>query len=245
MWGQDEVVDADPRSLLDLYEATGDEEVYAQAKPLYERAIKAVPDAALIHDYGYLLECHGRRALRSAVEQYQRALILDPQSDKIRYQKISARAALGEIDEEIRDYTTQLAAAPDDVRRYRHLALAYLAARLYDQARDVIDAGLALADQDRVLIEGRGDVRAATGDTQGALEDWQHALDLDPENIAPLYSTAFLHEREGRVQEAIATWDAIRDWALARGYQLDAAWPQRERERLLRELRSDQAPPQP
>jgi tetratricopeptide (TPR) repeat protein len=236
-------VDADPRSLLDLYEASGDEDIYARAKPLYEHAIEADPDAGLIRDYGYLLECHGRRALRGAVEQYQLALTLDPDDDKIRYQKISARAALGEIDEEIRDYTTQLAAAPDDVRRYRYLALAYLAARRYHQAREVIDAGLVLVGDDRVLVEARGDVRAATGDTEEALADWRHALDLDPEDIAPLYSTAFLHEREGRLQEAIDTWEAIRSWALARGYQLDAAWPERERERLLQELRNEHPPP--
>jgi tetratricopeptide (TPR) repeat protein len=236
-------MDADPRSLLDLYEATGDEDIYARAKPLYEQAMTASPDAELIRDYGYLLECHGRRALRAAIDQYQRALTLDPESDKIRYQKISARAALGEIDEEIRDYRAQLAAAPDDLGTYRHLARAYVAARDYQRARDVIDAGLARAGQDRVLIETRGDLRAAIGDTQGALADWRHALDLDPEDIAPLYATAFLHEREGRLQEAIGAWEAIRDWALARGYQLDAAWPERERERLLGELDSDRTAP--
>jgi tetratricopeptide (TPR) repeat protein len=232
-------VDVDPRSLLDLYEASGDEDLYSRAKPLYEQAIAADPNPELIRDYGYLLECHGRRALRAAVDQYQRALTRDPESDKIRYQKISARAALGEIDEEIRDYTTQLRAAPHDLGRYRYLARAYLAARLHDQARDVIDAGLGLDGEDRVLIESRGDLRAVIGDRQGALADWRHALDLDPEDIAPLYATAFLHEREGRLEEAIGAWEAIRDWALARGYRLDAEWPERERERLLRELHSD------
>jgi tetratricopeptide (TPR) repeat protein len=78
-------VEADPRSLLDLYEASGDEDVYARAKLLYEQAIAASPDAELIGDYGYLLECHGRRGLRRAVDQYQHALTLDPDSDKIRY----------------------------------------------------------------------------------------------------------------------------------------------------------------
>lgn len=230
-------MDTDLRSLLDLYEANGDEAIYARAKPLYEQAIAARPYADLVRDYGYLLECHGRRALRAAVDQYEGALTLDPDSDKIRYQKISARAALGEIDEEIHDYRAQLAAAPDDPRPYRYLVRAYLAARNYDQAREVLDAGLARESHDRVLIESRGDLRAATGDAEGAMADWLQAIELDPEDIAPLYATAFLHERQGRLAEAIDAWDAIRDWALARGYHLDAAWPERERERLLGELR--------
>jgi hypothetical protein len=41
MRGQDDVVDAAPRALLDLYEASGDEDIYARAKPLYEQAIGA------------------------------------------------------------------------------------------------------------------------------------------------------------------------------------------------------------
>jgi hypothetical protein len=55
------------------------------------------------------------------------ALTLDPRSDKIRYQEVSTRAPLGEIDEEIHDYRKQLAPAPNDLRRYRYLALACLA----------------------------------------------------------------------------------------------------------------------
>jgi cytochrome c-type biogenesis protein CcmH/NrfG len=87
-----------------------------------------------------------------------------------------------------------------------------------------------------MLIECRGDLRAGTGDPEGALADWRHALDLDPEDISPLYSTAFLHEREGRTRDALAAWTAIRDWAQTRGYRLDTEWPEQERQRLLGQL---------
>lgn len=234
-------MDGDLRSLLDQYEARGDEDLYARAKPRYEQEIAANPDPVLVRDYGYLLECHARRELGRAVEYYEHALVLDPEADKVRYQKISAQAALGRISEEIRDYTAQVAAAPDDIRPYRFLARAYLIAQQYEAAGGAIDAGLALTDQDRVLIECRGDLRAGTGDTKGALADWRHALDLDPEDISPLYSTAFLYEREGRIPDALATWTGIRDWARTRGYGLDTEWPERERQRLLRQLDSDDA----
>jgi tetratricopeptide (TPR) repeat protein len=234
-------VDGDLRSLLDQYEARGDDDLYARAKPRYEQAIAADPDPVLIRDYGYLLECHARRELRRAVEQYEYALALDPSADKVRYQKISAQAALGRINEEIRDYTAHVGAAPDDIRPYRYLARAYLIAQQYDEAGGAIDAGLALANQDRVLIECRGELRAGTGDTEGALADWRHALDLDPEDISPLYSTAFLYECEGRTRDALAAWTAIRDWAQTRGYRLDAEWPEQERQRLLSQLNSNDA----
>lgn len=38
-------MDADPRSLLDLDEASGDEDVFARAKPLYEQVIDGPRDA--------------------------------------------------------------------------------------------------------------------------------------------------------------------------------------------------------
>ncbi|HEX7996722.1 MAG TPA: hypothetical protein VF506_22620 [Streptosporangiaceae bacterium] len=175
-------MDGELRSLLDLYEARGNEDLYVRAKPRYEQAIAADPDSVVIRDYGYLLECHARPELARALEQYEHALALEPEADKVRYHRMSAQAALGHIDEEVRDYTAQVAAAPDDIRPYRYLARACLVARQYDKAGNAIDAGLALANQDRVLIECRGDLRAATGDPEAALADWRHALDLDPED---------------------------------------------------------------
>jgi tetratricopeptide (TPR) repeat protein len=68
--------------LLERYEATGDEAAFVEATRLYEQALAKAPDPLLFRDYGYLLECHGRRALRRATEQYERAIELDPGADK-------------------------------------------------------------------------------------------------------------------------------------------------------------------
>jgi tetratricopeptide (TPR) repeat protein len=119
--------------LLELYEATGDPDAFTRAKPLYEQAL-AGPEASdpnVRLGYGYLLECHGRHSLRQATEQYQRAIELDPDADKPRYQLIVAQAALGEPEEAIARYTRRLAGSPNDVREHRFLARAYLAARDY------------------------------------------------------------------------------------------------------------------
>jgi hypothetical protein len=70
-------------------------------------------------------------------------------------------------------------------------------------------------------------------DPDGALADWRHAHELDPENFAPVYSSAFLLEREGRLAKAAEAWRHIADYATGQGWELTAAWPRRELERIL------------
>jgi hypothetical protein len=135
----------DKDGLLERYEALGEDEDFLAAKPLFEAAIQRRersesglhgPDAALLlRQYGYLLECHGRIAIRRATQQYERAIALDPDAAKVRYQWISAKAALFEPEDAITLYRQRVAAAPPDARELRFLAHAYLAARDFDAAR--------------------------------------------------------------------------------------------------------------
>ncbi len=53
------------------------------------------------------------------------------------------------------------------------LARAYLAARDYQGAGRVIAGGLALDPDDQLLLETGGEMRAATGEPEGALADWR------------------------------------------------------------------------
>src|SRR5690348_8743851 len=103
------VTGMDKDELLERYEALGEEADFLAAKPLYERDIRGrdrrgQPDPLLRRQYGYLLECHGRYTIRRAVEQYERAMAIDPDADKARYQWISAKASLGEQEHAIALY---------------------------------------------------------------------------------------------------------------------------------------------
>jgi tetratricopeptide (TPR) repeat protein len=219
--------------LLAQYGATGDEEVFREARRVYEQAQAASPDDADLHiNYGYLLECHARNRLRQAVAHYEQAIDLNPNGTKAHYQLIGARAGLREPEIPIVLYEQRLAASPDDLDSYRLLAAAYLAGHQCEKAHRVIEAGLALAPNDAQLIMNRGDVRAGIGDPEGALADWRRSRELDPETLSSVYSSAFLLEREGRLEEAIDAWRSIIDWSEARGYALDTVWPNQELERL-------------
>jgi tetratricopeptide (TPR) repeat protein len=226
------------RALLDEYEARGIEESYAAAKRRYDSALAETPDdPILLRDYGYLQECHGRRAIEAAARAYERAIELDPTAQQTRLQLIHAQAALGRSGDAVALYRRRVAERPDDVAELRYLAYAYLAARDFEAAARTIADGLVHAPADARLVELRGDVLAATGSTEPALACWQRALELDPENLSPRYSSVFLLEREGRLDDAAAAWRSILDWCEERGYELDAEWPRRELARLEAELR--------
>jgi len=99
----------------------------------------------------------------------------------------------------------------------------------------VVDRGLALGP-DAGLLDFRGDALAGQGRSEDALAAWRRAYELHPENLSPRYSRAFLLDRLGRHEEAIAEWQAIIDWSRERGHHGDIAWPEREIARLRDEI---------
>jgi tetratricopeptide (TPR) repeat protein len=218
--------------LLERYEAYGDESVYADARGLYERSLTGGGDPRTLTEFGYLQECHGRLSIRAAVDCYEQAIDADPQYDKPHWQLIHAMATLGQADQAVERYRQRLAADPADPRAHRFLAAAYLLARDYERAGQVIRAGLELAPDDPSLTEQQGDLSGATGHPDDALACWQRAYALDPGNLSPRYSAAFLLERQGRLAEAAGEWRFIIGWCEERGYSITADWPRRELERL-------------
>jgi tetratricopeptide (TPR) repeat protein len=231
------------RELLDRYESSGNDEVYAEALAGYERALAARPDDPDLHaELAYVQECRGRVGLRAAAAAYERAIELDPGHERARLQLIGARAALHETASAIDLYRRRLAELPDDPREYRYLAQAYLVAHDYSEAGEVVAAGLELAPDEARLLEQRGEIRAATDHPEEALADWRRAFELDPDNVGPRYASAFLLERENRLEEAAAEWRFIIEWQLERGFAVQTDWPRRELARLEAQLRGGNGP---
>ena len=190
----------DKEELLLRYECEGGEELYAEAKPLFEAALADNPaDARLLNAYGYLLECHGRRMIRAAAGYYQRAIDADPDWAKPRFQQIGALSALRDASEVIPRYEARLAESPDNTDAYQLLALAYFSDHDHPAAARVVAAGLDRFPGDPGLIEQQGDLHEATGRPDDALAWWRRAAQAAPDDygISMHYSAAFLLERLG------------------------------------------------
>lgn len=223
----------DKDELLKRYEARGDEADFLDARRRYEAALAETPDdPRLLNDYGYLLECHGRYAIRAATDAYRRAIELDPGWAKPRLQLISAAAALQEPQDAVEHYQQRLQASPNDPEEHRYLATALLADHRFVEAELVARRGLGLQPDDAALTNRLADALAGQDRAMEALDLWRRAYVLDPENLEGRYASAFLLEREARLPEAMAEWQFIIDWTESHGHDIDAEWPTRELERL-------------
>lgn len=216
--------------LMNEYEALGPrpggETAYADGMLAYQQLLADHPDdAALNLEYGYLQEFHGRNLIRAAVGCYERAIELDPGSDKPHYQLIFARSALHEHDHVIDIYKKRLEASPDQIREYRFLAEAYLRNGALEEAGKVIAAGRKLEADDDMLLAAEAELLDASGRPQDALEAWGSLKQRDPEDLSPYYMSAFTLEGLGRYLEAAEEWRYIIGWLEARDLALHTTWP--------------------
>ena len=216
--------------LMNEYEALGPrpggETAYADGMLAYQQLLADHPDdAALNLEYGYLQECHGRNLIRAAVGRYERAIELDPGSDKPHYQLIFARSALHEGDHVIDLYKKRLEASPDQVREYRFLAGAYLRNGALEEAARVIAAGREVEADDDMLLAAEAELLVAMGRPQDALAAWRTLKQRDPEDLSPYYMSAFALEGLGRYREAAEQWRYIIGWLEAHDMALHTTWP--------------------
>jgi Flp pilus assembly protein TadD len=156
-----------------------------------------------------LLECHGRRAIRAGADAYRRAIELEPNWAKPRYQLLPASAALGEPEQASRPVVLVSPRRPPMLEAHRLLASAYLVTHRFGEADEVARAGLALASEDAELMNELGAALAGVGRSEEVLDQWRRGCASDPESLEGRYGSAFVREKEARIEEAIAEWRFI------------------------------------
>ena len=212
--------------LMSEYEALGAEPTYTEAMTAYQQLLTEDPGDASLHlEYGYLQECHGRRAIRAAADCYERAIELDPGQDKPHYQLISARGALRQSERVIDWYKKRLAATPDQIREYRFLAHAYLYADALEEAGKVIAAGRKLDPDDYMLLSAEAGLLDAAGRREESLAMMRTLKQREPDDLSNYYMSAFTLEALGRYREAADEWHYIISWLEEHDMPTHTTWP--------------------
>ncbi|MCA9913713.1 MAG: tetratricopeptide repeat protein [Anaerolineae bacterium] len=166
-----------------------------------------------------------RGDLRGAIRHYDRVLSLKLPMNKaaILIRRAALRNAVGDVDGAIADYTAAMDKLPTtDPALYGVRAALYLGKRDYQNALEDSDKLLQFQPRSEVGFANRAAARMFLGDTQGAIEDCAHGLEVEnsPSGKALLYNnrgTAY------RLQSDYA--DAMADYNVA----LSVALPEREK----------------
>jgi tetratricopeptide (TPR) repeat protein len=104
----------------------------------------------------------------------------------------SLQLASNEPDQALTSYRTAIDAQPNNSLGYRALSEYYMRAKKFAEAEDVIKAGLQKQPDSGGLHLALGGCLEQTGDYEGAIAEYQRALDNEPGSLVAMNNLAFL-----------------------------------------------------
>jgi tetratricopeptide (TPR) repeat protein len=163
---------------------------------------------------------------REAIEDYDRALALDPNDSEAYRNRGVARGKLSEYGEAIEDFERALAFDPNDSAAYFNRGLAHYRLNEYHEAIEDYDHGQlgeyreAIADFERALAlepdvrtayRKRGIAHGQLGEHRAAIEDYDHPIALDPDESAAYCMRGLAHGDLNEYHEATEDYDRALD----------------------------------
>ncbi|MEU0424889.1 tetratricopeptide repeat protein [Streptomyces canus] len=152
-------------------------------------------------------DLRNRQEYGQALEEYDRALELDPEQPLAHYGR-------GVTHQLLEDYPAALAAldraaelAPDSGWILAERAETYRLASRLDEADADFSRAVALDPMDDIALTGRAVCRHSMGRLDESLADFNRALSIDPEYLWALVRRARLHRARGDLDKAFADLD--------------------------------------
>lgn len=146
---------------------------------------------------------------RAALEDFDRAIALDPNDILTYYKRGIARFNQGNHQGANEDFTKVISLVPDYIPAYFNRGLTRQIIKDYEGMRSDFDRVISLEPNLVEAYNNRAAARSALGDRAGALEDLTKVIALRP-NVAVAYNNrARLRNREGDKQGAIADFNEV------------------------------------
>lgn len=155
------------------------------------------------------LHLHRRGSLAEAVQDFSAAIELAPDDMNLYLSRGASYGMAGDLDAAIQDFEKVLALDPQSGLAYMNRATALEKKGKYAESMPDYDKAIALVPDNWIAWDGRCWLRAIVGqDLDGALADCERALQMRPDAANTLNTVGFVRFRQGRFDEAIASYDA-------------------------------------
>ena len=119
---------------------------------------------------------------QQAIEDYDKAIELDPNVAPAHHNRGISYHALGQNERAIEDYDKVIELDPNDGRAYYNRGNSYSRQGQYQQAIDDYDKVIELDPNDAEPYSDRGSSYHRLGQNERAIEDYDEAIKLDPDN---------------------------------------------------------------
>jgi tetratricopeptide (TPR) repeat protein len=187
---------------------------------ILDRAELSAADRALA--LGQRAECHALdRAFEAALEDFARALELDPDSASLYAARGQTLRVLGRLEDALRDFDHAIELAPDSETALASRGVILQRLGRLDEAVADLSRAIALRPSDDWAVAHRGEAYRMMGRYRLAVTDFTEAIRLDPTYEFAYASRALARRRLGHHREELADLDhAIElnpdyEWAFA------------------------------
>ncbi len=175
------------------------------AKANSERAVELNNQVPLVH--AALGRVHqGVGEYQAAVEDFKRALALDPRSAEAFSGLAGAYSSLGDPELAESTYQTAIRLRPADWNSYKQLGMFYYRHGEYRKSIEQFEEVIRLTPDNALGYTNLGTLHYRLGDNENAEKYWERSIEIEPRPTA-LSNLAMLSLRTGRPLEAAAQWE--------------------------------------
>jgi len=144
-----------------------------------------------------------------AVQEFKKALILDPRSTDAYYYLALTEQKIGHLDDAVEGYRAALKINHEFYGAIFNLAVIYSLQRKYDLAMERYYEALNIFSDDPELHYNMGLCLDLMGKANKAVPEYQKACQLDPQMVDPYLQLAALYERQGAAQDATREYQKV------------------------------------
>lgn len=226
--------------LLAVYEASGRTEDFLAAEQEFARMSASERTADDLRSWGVLYHYMMKHSAIQAQRKLEQAMLHPDVTEQVfssaAQQKIVLLCDQGKGHEEAQRYDRELAADPNDYRRWLLCTAAHEYAGAYERALDVARKGLERFPEKASLYIHAGDICRSLRRYEDAFSYWNKALELDSSFLDAMYSMGFCYEELERYQEAHDIWTELVRELDRRGLVIEREYPARMAENCLRRM---------